>query len=151
MKSEIVISTTPKPTNYPCLKKADDTGCIILFTCKNTGTVIHVGEGVHQLGQHSSIWLENEFTPYPNYVSISNDQEPIVAKQTPNRAVITDRQIANVVPNNARTLITFSLAELMEQGILFDEDTLEPLGTMLVYYNGMAQETVYLQYLNLEN
>lgn len=48
---------------YPYYGKADDE-MIILFSSKETGTVISKGNcKAHSIGDHSKVWCESDFTP----------------------------------------------------------------------------------------
>jgi len=61
----------PCPPEYPCLKKAERSGVIVLFTEPCVGTVI-VAAGDHQLGDYSTDWAMDHFRPYVGDVVLTS-------------------------------------------------------------------------------
>lgn len=66
-------ASVPK-TEYPCLKeyKGEDGHYIILFTAKNTGTVVGSTHGFFELGSYSEDWREYEFVNFNGKVELEN-------------------------------------------------------------------------------
>ena len=63
----------PPPPIYPCLKTDRRNNLVVLFTSKNTGTVVHVGGSPQLLGTRLTYWEEKEFfKPFNGEVKISN-------------------------------------------------------------------------------
>lgn len=77
MKS-IAISSAEKVLKFPYLMIAKNNGCIILATEKNacsgdiTGTCVHVGTSMNDLGQYSKCWGQSCFSLYEGHVDLSN-------------------------------------------------------------------------------
>lgn len=45
--------------NYPCLRVGKTSGAVVLFSNRHTGTVVHQGRGMNQVGHHSTSWVES--------------------------------------------------------------------------------------------
>lgn len=62
---------TPKD-KYPCLK-VSVTGRVVLFSSYECGTLVHDPAGIcYQLGDHSEVWHEDEFTTYHGTITLEN-------------------------------------------------------------------------------
>lgn len=82
-----------------------------------------------------------------------------MAKIETTRAVITDKWLSDIDINNEVDIAILVRFKLSEQGIKFEDDRTPqrftnkdpiPCGKMMIYQDSMTRETVYLQYLNLE-
>jgi hypothetical protein len=58
---------------YPCLKRSLGTGCIVLFTERNKGIVVHnAGEGGMSEGTFTDCWNEEGFEHFDGRVTLEN-------------------------------------------------------------------------------
>ncbi len=73
MKVEINETPTQENAEYPCLKVGKRTGVVVLFTDKRKGTVVFEGNKIYELGFHSEVWNEENFTSYNGSITLSND------------------------------------------------------------------------------
>ena len=59
---------------YPKLMIGVTNDCIVLFTSKNTGTVLHCGsKGTLTLGQHIQNWGSDQFVDYAGPITLENE------------------------------------------------------------------------------
>lgn len=72
MKSRITTRSTKLEKSYPYLGMAKD-DLLILFTSRNTGTVLHPGNCTHSIGTHSSSWMETQFDPFHGSIQIDSE------------------------------------------------------------------------------
>ena len=66
---------TEKQKKYPYLGIATETGRVVLFERKNTGTVVHevvTRDTVYGPGHYSGEWTEQEFEPLKGEIVLSN-------------------------------------------------------------------------------
>lgn len=66
MKTEVILSQDPQPApaTFPALyQDGDGSGLVVLFTSRNEGTVVHVGDDPHYvLGEHCNDFFDADNT-----------------------------------------------------------------------------------------
>lgn len=70
MKAEQSIEVTKR--EYPVLK-IHSKGLIVLFTDKNTGTVVDPFKTSYSFGEHALNWNEDQFSIFHGKLVLSND------------------------------------------------------------------------------
>ena len=63
-----------KDTTYPCLGIFNDTGRIVLFINKNTGTLIagKDDDKIYSIGRYTNSW-SNDWVPYTGTITLTNE------------------------------------------------------------------------------
>lgn len=76
MKSTINLENTKTDSEYGCLKiwgKEKGRRFIVLFYSYKKGVVVYSEHKDHVVGDSSTYWSEEEFTPFNGTVTLSND------------------------------------------------------------------------------
>lgn len=76
IKTEIVKNISEEKSIYPCLKRSTRNDIIVLFSEKNTGTIVHIGPNekvFSTVGIHETTWGEEVFfIPFNGEVALRN-------------------------------------------------------------------------------
>ena len=65
-------------SEYPCLKISTSTGRVVLFTSKDTGTLVHEpphsrpGGTMYGVGNYDTDWTVDDFEPLKGKIILSN-------------------------------------------------------------------------------
>lgn len=60
---------------YPCLMRSKDSGCIVLFTERETGVCLYEGRSnICFIGEHYNKWNVNYFEPFNGTLTLSNEE-----------------------------------------------------------------------------
>jgi hypothetical protein len=72
VKSEVVGQSPEPSADYPCIKKHEHSGLMVLFEGPRTGVAIS-GNTCYKIGSWSSDWAEYCFRPFHGTVTLSNE------------------------------------------------------------------------------
>jgi hypothetical protein len=76
IKIEAKIDTTIPEVSYPCFKKSNNNGLVVLFFSEFSGIVVSKGNLINSVGEFSEDWSPTNFSKPLQNCSVTISSEP---------------------------------------------------------------------------